>query len=306
MRSVCIGSRRVDDPPKSVQQDDGPGTAPRGHYYSVDLSWEEYNTRQNPQWYRGQFIHRIELGSERMLFIRSPNDLAAFHEEYQLAHWATMRKINPYEARQICWRAVAARWDGIEIAPCLTQMREEPYIQWYGSWKPVAQGVVWRPRDLKTELVGHAFPVKQEEDPYERPDYADRPDYEIDPRYLMDERMFWDAIKSKHLPSSSPAIPMAPDGKPIFASSPMVAGLKKEFLEAYEEHKTRRFMEEMEKMRLPSPMVIMDEAIEYTGPGPATEALKEAFSIRQLAEFKMPPYLAIKIETELKPNEEKP
>jgi len=120
------------------------GYKPEGFWYSVDRGWEEWCRSEMPEWLYKRYEHRVELGEEKMLYIRSLADIDAFHEKYK------MNKAG-LGFDHIDWLKVGTEYDGIEIAPYQWKRRHE--MMWYYGWD-CASGCIWRPKGVKTVLVG--------------------------------------------------------------------------------------------------------------------------------------------------------
>jgi hypothetical protein len=113
------------------------GFKPDGFWYSVDRDWERWCDGDEPEWLKGKYTHEVTLGSENLLFIRTSDELRAFHREYQSE--SPLCWIN--------WPAVAQRYDGIEIAPYLWECRLHPEVGWYYTWD-CASGCIWTPKGV--------------------------------------------------------------------------------------------------------------------------------------------------------------
>lgn len=129
------------------------GYKPKGFWYSVDRDWERWCTGDMPEWLDGTFVHDVTLGAENMLFIRTIPELEAFHAKFRAPLPGRPRYFGDYDY-WIDWPAVAAQYDGIEIAPYQWEHRlDGPISNWYYPWD-CASGVVWNPKGIKVEYVG--------------------------------------------------------------------------------------------------------------------------------------------------------
>lgn len=264
---TTISSERLVDPSEQVrglQQPDK--TLPVGFWYSVDLSLERIMTAQQPYWYKNKHVHSVELCEERMLFIRAPHELAAFHEEWSYAA-TKCGPPSPGNKDLICWAHVSEVYDGIEIAPFMPELaKSEPYIQWYGTWS-FASGCVWRPRGVRAERLCDAYPVTRPGDddeeerlygPKEYPTTRHRTSYmdRTGKLVIVDEEV-------EYAPGSMLAAGLA-------------AGLKAEFVKEYD-----RYLARMAKMA-PPPMILME-------PPKLSVEIAKAIELRDKVSWTPPP-----------------
>lgn len=125
---------------------------PKGFWYSVDRDWERWCTGDMPEWLDGTFVHNVTLGAENMAFIRTIPELDAFHLKFRAPRPHSTFWGEPLY--YIDWPAVAAQYDGIEIAPYQWEYRlNGPISEWYYPWD-CASGVIWRPKGIKVEYDG--------------------------------------------------------------------------------------------------------------------------------------------------------
>jgi hypothetical protein len=128
---------------------------PKGLWYSVEGNGEGWADWCRVEGFRLEqiaFRHRIEVDLDRMVVIRSVEEYDRFVEEY--ARYIVLRNSN-FKFRHkdyVDWPTVAARFDGIEIAPYLWERRLDSGL-WYYGWD-CASGVVWRRRAIR--LLGPA------------------------------------------------------------------------------------------------------------------------------------------------------
>lgn len=130
-----------------------PAAKPKGFWYEVNADWRRWCRSEMPDWIVGRYVHRVTLGEERMLEIRTVAELDDFVDEYHVWELVTSvfdgRPLNM--DRGIRWDRVAEQHDGIEIAPYLWQRRLDGPL-WYYSWD-CASGVIWRPRGVAVERM---------------------------------------------------------------------------------------------------------------------------------------------------------
>ena len=117
---------------------------PIGLWYSVDGDWERWCEVEKTDWLEGQNVHEVMLGREKMLYVRTVEEIDAFHARYK--------------AKKACyylidWSPVALEYDGIEIAPYQWERRHDKKRLWYYTWD-CASGCIWRPRGVTVKLIG--------------------------------------------------------------------------------------------------------------------------------------------------------
>ena len=113
---------------------------PLGLWYSVDGSWEEWCADNMPKWIAGKIVYDVELGDERILALRTIDEILAFDAEYARAVFGCDFLTFPE------WQRVAEDYDGIEIAPYCWELRLD--LHWYYSWD-CASGCIWTPRGVR-------------------------------------------------------------------------------------------------------------------------------------------------------------
>jgi hypothetical protein len=121
-----------------------PGMKPLGLWYEVDGDWRRWIEGEQFRLEAYTFAHRLELGAERMLFVRGSRELEAFNAEYEARELSVRGTLN----WRIDWPRVAEEYDGIEIAPYVWSHRLD-YL-WYYGWD-CASGCIWRPRGAHLE-----------------------------------------------------------------------------------------------------------------------------------------------------------
>lgn len=156
-RTHISGSAAVEvrEVKQEAHNHDGGLWKPRGLWYEVDGDWRRWCKSEQPNWLVGKYLHRLKLGGERLLMIRTVAELDAFHERYATC-WIGGQRPDRWEKPERDflypdWREVAAEYDGIEIAPY--QWPRRLRLLWYYAWD-CASGCIWRPRGARLALVG--------------------------------------------------------------------------------------------------------------------------------------------------------
>lgn len=137
------------------EQIERPSMKPKGFWYEVDGDWRRWNDDDHAGFTDGGFLHRVVLGSERMLYIRSVAELDDFDSAYHVTRRVDGRGygLGFYDSCEgIRWDEVAATYDGIEIAPYQWERRLSGHL-WYYGWD-CASGVIWRPKGVTVTAVG--------------------------------------------------------------------------------------------------------------------------------------------------------
>jgi hypothetical protein len=124
-------------------------TKPRGFWITDDSDscWKSWCVGE--QWGLGGLTHkhRIDLDESNVLILRGEYQVRAFSREYGFArHWGGP---DDRKWRDWCidWRKVAARHDGIIIAPYVWSLRLEDGFMWYYGWD-CASGCIWNARAI--------------------------------------------------------------------------------------------------------------------------------------------------------------
>ena len=118
---------------------------PRGFWYEVNGDWRRFCMENKFDWLTNLKIFRVELDpSVRLLRLETTAAVFDFdrqfkvrREGYRTDHWL------------IDWPAVAAQYDGIEIASYPAECRWK--LDWYYPWD-CASGCLWEPRNTKVAL----------------------------------------------------------------------------------------------------------------------------------------------------------
>lgn len=107
------------------------GPKPQGLWYSCGSAWDDWCRSEMPEWIEeAPYVYRLRVELSRMLVLRHEEDLARFTTRYS---------IGEETGDEIDWRAVAKRYEGIEICPHHWGFRRVP---WYNAWN-VASGCIW-------------------------------------------------------------------------------------------------------------------------------------------------------------------
>lgn len=152
--------------PVNQQQDDDlhPFSKPKGLWISVDgeddwLSWciGEQFMLENLM-YRQEVILRADAN---ILYIRDSEELVRFNDEY-------FHKYKDYSSVSIVdWARVAAKYDGIIIAPYIWSKRLDFDCTWYYGWD-CASGCIWNSDAIEAVIPdeGWVGPEDMEDDDY--------------------------------------------------------------------------------------------------------------------------------------------
>src|SRR5690348_658911 len=66
-----------------------PALKPTGFWYEVNADWRRWCRSEMPDWLEGRYVHRVSLGDEGMLNIRTTSELDAFADEYKVTERVT-------------------------------------------------------------------------------------------------------------------------------------------------------------------------------------------------------------------------
>lgn len=119
---------------------------PAGFWWSVGTAWMEWC--EGAEWNIGGRVFSLDVVEDKLLNISTYAEFDAFKKKFEGALYGD-------EPRYIDWAAVAAQWDGIEIAPYLWRRRLSFDSIWYYGWD-CACGVTWRPSKVirSAEYIG--------------------------------------------------------------------------------------------------------------------------------------------------------
>jgi hypothetical protein len=121
---------------------------PKGFWYGIDGDWERWCKGED--WGLSKDKENLEyelvLADENILMLSSVVEIDKFHELYEGSLSGILALIN--------WKAVAEKYDGIEIAPYQWNRRFEGTAHhWYYGWD-CASGCIWRPKGCSVKLAG--------------------------------------------------------------------------------------------------------------------------------------------------------
>ena len=135
---------------------------PRGLWYEIDDSWEEWCKYNMPEWLgpnsRGAYKVNIEIDKSNVLVIKTLEEFDNFHNRYRALNTYYNRSVN------INWERVSEKYDGIEITNYLYNRRLENWCSWYYGWD-VASGCIWNTDIIK--VVGEPTELEKAENIYE-------------------------------------------------------------------------------------------------------------------------------------------
>ncbi len=109
---------------------------PTGFWYGLGSSWIDWVNSEMPEW-NYEHIFKIDINPNRVLQIKTLDELTEFDEEFST--------INNYNNKNIDWKKVNIRYDGIEINPY--QFKARYNLSWYYGWD-VASGCIWNPKAI--------------------------------------------------------------------------------------------------------------------------------------------------------------
>ena len=113
------------------------GTKPNGLWYSVGDEWFQWLLYDMPEWIY-DFVFEVEINDRNVLKINNTKTFRNFEKQY-----LTVDRGGGFMIPD--WKSVANDYSGIEIAPYLSQFRQE---DWYYGWD-VASGCIWNNKAVK-------------------------------------------------------------------------------------------------------------------------------------------------------------
>ena len=113
---------------------------PWGLWYGIGDEWISWVKREMPDW-ETENVFILDLNESNILFIRNYDELVAFEKEFEFNMYDLARH------KQIDWRRVAEKYDGIEIAPYIYKARYDH--MWYYGWD-IASGCLWGDNVIKS------------------------------------------------------------------------------------------------------------------------------------------------------------
>ena len=129
---------------------------PKGLWYQIDDSWEEWCKYNMPQWLgtssRGAYKTNIEIDKTNVLVIKTLEDFDNFHNKYRALNIYYNKLVN------INWERVSEEYDGIEISDYFYERRLTGWCSWYYGWD-LASGCIWNTNIIK--VVGEPTKVEQ-------------------------------------------------------------------------------------------------------------------------------------------------
>ena len=135
---------------------------PRGLWYQINDSWEEWCKYNMPQWLgtssRGSYKINIEIDKTNVLVINTLEEFDNFHNKYRALNTYYNKSVN------INWERVSEEYDGIEITDYFYDRRLENWCSWYYGWD-VASGCIWNTNIIK--VIGEPTEVEKAENIYE-------------------------------------------------------------------------------------------------------------------------------------------
>ena len=136
----------------SAAQDKEPGPKPCGLWVSCEDGWGWKDWCESEQWGLDTLQHqsRVVLAPEaRILHLGTPEDIDQFGTEFiEPPSWGGTHSM------YLSWLRVAARYQGIVIAPYQYSRRLYPDCSWYYGWD-CASGCVW-----DAEAIAEIVPVE--------------------------------------------------------------------------------------------------------------------------------------------------
>lgn len=114
------------------------GPKPRGLWYAIGTSWIDWVRNEMPDW-EGDYIYKLQLNSNNILFLKTYDDLVSFTQKYSDEQSLDTTNIN--------WERVSNEYSGIEINPYQSKARYD--ILWYYGWD-IASGCIWNKNALNT------------------------------------------------------------------------------------------------------------------------------------------------------------
>ena len=143
-------AKPLEFPIRSVAQIARPDHKPRGFWVSVEGvgdSWKDWCEGEEWNVERLAFSHEIVLRPDaNILRLSTAENIDWLTKEF-VAPGAP-----PWAYYQIDWARVAAKWDGIIIAPYVHERRLHHETNWYYTWD-CASGCIWNARAIEQESM---------------------------------------------------------------------------------------------------------------------------------------------------------
>lgn len=126
------------------RQKSEPYFKPSGFWVSVEGENDWASWCAGDGWDIGEKIHEVTLrDGARILFIRDAAGIDGLTDSFGV----TCRY--SHTVREIDWRAIARKWQGIIIAPYIWERRLHDRVSWYYTWD-CASGCIWDANAVKS------------------------------------------------------------------------------------------------------------------------------------------------------------
>lgn len=122
------------------------GFKPSGWWYGCNDEWERW-VDENWKSRHWRYKYSVQVFEEKILMIRSKEDLLVFNEEFGVVLKEDFPGYSPDFFNAIDWPRVAETACGIEICPHQDDLTED--LEWYATWS-IASGVIWNPAAIKS------------------------------------------------------------------------------------------------------------------------------------------------------------
>ena len=117
------------------------GPKPKGLWYAIGTEWIDWVRSEMPDW-EGEYIYKVNLNPNKILFLESHDDIDKFTRKYKLE-----KDYSDTDTFDINWEKVSSEYSGIEISPYQESARYEVF--WYNGWD-VASGCIWKKEGIKS------------------------------------------------------------------------------------------------------------------------------------------------------------
>lgn len=151
----------------SVEQGNEPFMKPRGLWISVEdgSGWRDWCEGENWGLNRLEVENLIELTPQaNILYLRSSGEISDFTNEFLSS--TRVREggpsYEPFMNHNIDWRGIAARWQGIIIAPYQWSCRLTDKSAWYYGWD-CSSGCIWDAKAIGNIPCGESPNLAREE-----------------------------------------------------------------------------------------------------------------------------------------------
>jgi hypothetical protein len=123
------------------------GMKPSGFWYGFGSEWLDWTRSEMPHW-TGKYIYSVDIGSSKVLRIKTHMELMMFHRKYSITKFKDVPE--DFDDKGISWHKVSQEYDGIEISPYQYEARMQ--YMWYYGWD-VASGCIWNLKNVKLKLL---------------------------------------------------------------------------------------------------------------------------------------------------------